>query len=121
MGRLLGILWLGAISLLAPACTVVRVDGPARVSSTHFGVLRIEPPPGAAMLAYRTTGLGLVPAPEGLTVGYSRSDAVLSYDPSSCQVVVFKWPREGEATAKLMKILKETSEQCRQGERRNAQ
>jgi hypothetical protein len=106
---------LGALALLASACTVVRVEGPARVTNTHFGVLRIEPMPGAGMVAYRTRGLGLVPGPEGVTLGYSKAEVALAYDPRRCQSIVFQWPASGEGLNLLLREIKDTANICMTG------
>ncbi|MGZ8286840.1 MAG: hypothetical protein ACXW27_16010 [Allosphingosinicella sp.] len=106
---------LGALALLASACTIVRVDGPARVTSTHFGVLRIQPEPGAGMVAYRTRGFGLVPGPEGVTLGYSKAEVALAYDPLRCQSIVFQWPGSGEGLSLLLREIKDTANICMTG------
>lgn len=81
------------------ACTVVRIDGPARVTSSHFGILRVEPAGRQAMLAYRIRGVGLVPGREGLTLGYRQEDTAAVYDRSSCQLVLFEIDGDREILA----------------------
>ncbi len=119
MGQLLQLAPLCAIALLASACTVVRVEGPARVTSTHFGVLRIQPEPGAGMVAYRSRGFGLVPSPEGLTLGYSEAEVALAYDPARCQSIIFQWPSSAEGLRLLLQHAADIANICLNGGKSN--
>lgn len=115
MGRFPRHILIGLIGLAASACTVVHVDGPAKVSSTHFGILRIEPKPGAGMVAYRSEGVGLVAGPEGVTLGYSKAEVALAYDPLRCQSIVFEWPKSAEARRLLLREVGDTATICMTG------
>jgi hypothetical protein len=107
-------LLLGGAVLLLSGCTIVEVNGASRVSG-HLGVLRIEPSPGAGLVAYRTSGLGLVPGPAGATLGFSKAEVAFAYDPSRCQAVVFDWPRNPDRLALIVEQLKQVPDVCRVG------
>ena len=112
MRRLRIIVLLGALGLTASACTVVHVDGPVKVTSTHFGVLRIDPQPGAGLIAYRAEGVGLVAGPEGVTLGYSKAEVALAYDPLRCQSIVFRWPNSVDGRRLLLREIGNTDNIC---------
>ena len=84
------LLSLFAISL--PACTIVQVQGGNPSTAVHFGLLKIEPAPGARSISYRVRGIGLVPSLNGATLGFAREDAVFAYHPEDCRIVLFDWP-----------------------------
>lgn len=115
MRQLLKLASLSAAALLGSACTIVRVDGPARVTSTHFGVLRIQPESGAGLVAYRSRGFGLVPSPEGVTLGYSEAEVALAYDPLRCQSIIFQWPGSEEGRRLLLQQINDTANICLTG------
>ena len=79
-----------------PACTIVQVQGASPSTTVHFGVLKIDPAPGARSISYSIRGVGLVPNLNGATLGFAREDVVLAYHPEDCRVVLFNWP-EGSA------------------------
>jgi hypothetical protein len=76
------------------ACTIVQVQGADPSTSVHFGVLRLDPAPGARSVSYRIRGVGLVPSLNGATLGIAREDVVLAYHPEDCRIVLFDWPTE---------------------------
>jgi hypothetical protein len=115
MRRLLKLILLGGVALTAPACTVVRVAGPATVTSTHFGILRIEAQPGAGMVTYRTEGVGLIAGPEGVTLGYGKAEVALAYDPLRCQSIVFRWPGSPDGRRILLQEIANTNHICMTG------
>lgn len=78
-----------AFQISTSACTIVKISGAHRVT-THLGVLRIEPSPGADLIAIRTRGFGIIQGVEGLTIGYQRENVALIYDGSRCQIILFE-------------------------------
>lgn len=91
-----------AILILAAAvlggCTVIHIEGADHVTMVKPGVLRIEHSPGAPLVAYRASSVGLIAGRSGMTLGWSKEDAVLLFDPKRCQVVVFDTPNDAETT-----------------------
>jgi hypothetical protein len=85
---------LSLLSVALTACTIVQVQGANPSTSVHFGVLKIEPTPGARSISYRIRGVGLVPSLNGATLGVAREDVVLAYRPEDCRIVLFDWPTE---------------------------
>lgn len=77
---------------LLPACTIIQVSGADPSTSLHFGVLKLEPAPGARSLSYRIQGFGLVPGHNGATLGFAREDVVLVFDPNDCRTIIFDAP-----------------------------
>ena len=104
--------------LLAPAlgaCTIVNVGPGDRVTMIRPGVLQIAPAPGAATLAYRTRGLGLVPGRSGPVLGWAREDAVLLYEPSQCRIVVLGPTISPAVAAFWAGLLKDHPDICQVG------
>jgi hypothetical protein len=71
------------------SCTIVQVDGPAKVTRIYPGVLRIEPAADNSMIAYRSRGFGIVPGHNGVTVGFAGETAVAMADTDQCRVILF--------------------------------
>ena len=94
--------WLAAIVMALTGCTVINVDGPARISTVRLGVLRIEPVQPRT-LVYRSLGIGLVPGRGGPTLGYRRDTVALVYAADDCRIILFE-PRRRDA-ADLRTIL----------------
>lgn len=88
-----GIVGIACASLLA-GCTVVRVGDGAKVAMVRPGVVQISAAPGVALVAYRTTGIGLVPGRSGATLGVATEHAALLFDPAQCRIVVLD-PKPG--------------------------
>lgn len=72
-----------------PGCTLVQVDGPARIVRVYPGLLTIQPLE-AGVVAYRTTGFGLVPTYRGVTLGVATETALAIGDLSACRLVMFQ-------------------------------
>jgi hypothetical protein len=91
------------------ACTVVRVDGPARVTRVYPGIIRVEPDTGHSMLAYRSRGFGIVPGRNGLTLGFAGETAVSIASAEECRIVLFDPDPEtvGELAALLQPVIPE--------------
>lgn len=81
---LIGAAVVGSLS----ACTVVHIDSPDVETRLYAGVLRIEPLAEADMVAYRSTGFGLVPGQHGATLGYAQED-VVAMRGDACRIVLF--------------------------------
>ena len=78
-----------AVCIALAACTQVRVvQGGVTTVSYRFGVLRLEPDPGAPVLLVETAGFGVVPVAYGTSVGWARQLVVSSKDPGQCQLIV---------------------------------
>lgn len=97
-------------------CTVVNVDGPASVTRTYPGVLRILPAEDASTVAYTARGFGLVPGRNGATLGFARETVVAVSDPEECRLILIE-PDEEEAgrIAELLGQAVEDGQICRGG------
>lgn len=107
---------LPALGAMLASCTVIHVaDG--RPVSARFGVLTIVPDDRTGLIAYRSTGLGLVPGLRGATVGFQREATVVVRDGSACQVIVFELPDGAEAAALWRDMIARNPNICiREGE-----
>lgn len=118
VSRCLAIMAVLAIALPVGGCTVITTGPKGRITSIRPGVLKLEPAPGAAMLAYRVRGLGVVPGRSGATLGWADEEAVVVYDKSRCGIVVFDQPDNEAAMAFWRKLVKERPDICiREGEK----
>ncbi len=106
-----------ATGLATAGCTIVRIDGPARVTSVHLGTLRIEPTaPG--ILVYRAAGIGVVPGLRGATLGANVETAALVSDPAACRIILFApRPRDAHALAAALAPVVRDRDICSLGER----
>lgn len=93
-----------SVSAGLAACTIVKVEGPAKVTRVYPGILRITPTPGAGMVAYRSTGLGLVPGRNGLTLGYADESVVTLATENECRIVLFE--PDSKKVAELAALLR---------------
>jgi hypothetical protein len=82
------------LALVLSGCTVIHIEGGERAFVPRFGVLRIEAPDGARTIVYRSTGLGLVPGRDGVTLGARTETVALVYAPDDCRIVLFQPSRE---------------------------
>jgi len=82
--------------LLSGGCTIVRVEGPARATTAHLGVLRITAT-GPGAIVYRSAGFGLVPGLHGVTLG-AATETVALVPRDDCHIILFG-PRIHEAQA----------------------
>jgi len=103
------------IALTVGGCTIVTVGPSGKISSVRPGVLKIEPVHGAAMIAYRARGLGVVAGRSGPTIGWAQEDAVLVYDKERCAIVVFDQPDNIEAMHFWRKLAEERPNICLTG------
>jgi hypothetical protein len=86
------------VALLLQGCAIVTIEGEAKTSVLHLGVLRIEPAQGNRVLVYRTRGVGIVPGRSGMTIGAAEETAALIYAADDCRIILFQ-PRPEEAAA----------------------
>jgi hypothetical protein len=84
--------------LAVGGCTIVQIDGPARISTPRFGILRIEPARDADTVIYHVRGIGLVPGRGGATLGASSETAALIYGRDTCRIILFE-PNERHVAA----------------------
>jgi hypothetical protein len=92
-----------ALVFTVGGCTIVKVEGPARVTMVGLGAVRIEPV-AAGGIVYRSRGIGLVPGLGGATLGYRSETAALLPATDDCRLILFE-PHQRDAEA-LRDILK---------------
>lgn len=100
------------IALNSAGCTIVTVGPGGKVTSVKPGVLTIESVPGAAVVAYRARGVGVVAGRSGPTLGWAREDVVLVYDKDRCGIVVFDQPDNPEVMNFWRKLAEERPNIC---------
>lgn len=90
---------LGACCSALPlaACTIVHIEGPAKVTRHYPGTLAIAPAEGSDMIVYRSRGVGLVPGLRGATLGYADETVVALQGEEACRIVLFDPDRENVA------------------------
>jgi len=98
-------------AVLSGSCTIIELHGAERATLFKAGILHIAPHAGAGSVSYRATGVGLVPGLNGLTVGFSREDAVLVFDPDDCRTIIFESPPDAAALRDII----EAGNVCRPG------
>jgi hypothetical protein len=97
------------LSALA-SCTVVHVDE-GKVARSRFGLLRIVPDERNGTLAYRSTGVGLVPGVDGATIGF-KHEAVVVAAGGDCRVVILELPDDPRTVALWRDILDRNPNVC---------
>ncbi len=99
-----GAVLLGA-ALTATACTIVDIRGARKVILVRPGILQIQPEPGAELVTYRATGIGLIPGLRGATLGVAHEETAIVTDKDTCRVIVFALPRDVGARQRLLDSL----------------
>ena len=101
-----------AVALATGACTTVRIQGPTKDEyevKQRFGIVTVELKPSARAVVVDSTGIGVINALEGLTVGYHNSSyAVLPG--GDCRIVL--WIRTDEQLKELNQLLRERADIC---------
>lgn len=87
----------------------MQVEGKAGITAVSFGSLRIEPSGEARLVAYRSSGFGLVPGVNGLTLGYGSELVGVVFSPEDCRLVILE--ANSEQIAEIARILGPEEEQ----------
>lgn len=101
-------------ALATSGCSLISIDG-GRVERVHLGVLRIASTGYEPVIAYRITGIGLIPGATGFSVGYSHQEVVLSSEPERCQVIVFDPPVNAIEVDRWLAAIKTIASLCNIG------
>ncbi len=95
-------------ALALAGCVQVSASGTNDIEQ-GFGVVEINLAPGDAAQIVRLDGFGLVLAPGGFTLGWTRATYVTA--PPACQLVV--WIENSQQAQELLSLLGGRSDVCR--------